>query len=94
MNCRQGDLAIVVNCPEDRRNIGAIRVCVAMDRNPFFGTVGWRLDRPLPSGHDAIADIDLRPLRPSDDEDETLRIAGWPQQRDETLSPKRQVEHT
>lgn len=35
---------------------------------------------------DRLQDKYLRPIRPNDDEDEMLRIAGRPQQREKTLS--------
>lgn len=41
----------------------------------------------------SIPDEYLKRIRPSDGEDEMLRIAGKPAERDETLAPKPQVEH-
>jgi hypothetical protein len=58
MNCKQGDLAIVVKCKNAPENIGAIRMCAWP-----AGRTGWELDRPLPSGDDCICDTCLRPLR-------------------------------
>lgn len=42
---------------------------------------------------DRLQDKYLRPIRGVDGEDEMLRIAGKPQQRDETLMPRKQMEH-
>jgi hypothetical protein len=78
MNCKPGDLAIVVSCRNAPENIGAIRQCVAV----AHGWIGWEIDRPLPNGDDCICDTCVRPLRPGPDE-----------QRDETLIPKCQLEN-
>lgn len=59
MNCKQGDLAIVIKCLNAPENIGAIRVCARVC--DCWG--GWELDRPLPNGDDCICDTCLRPLR-------------------------------
>jgi hypothetical protein len=62
VNCKQGDLAIVVKCKNAPENIGAIRTCVAID-DDGWGNVGWELDRDLPNGDNCICDTCLRPLR-------------------------------
>jgi hypothetical protein len=52
--------------------------------SPFGGYIGTVT---------GAADAVLRPIRPGD-EDEVLRVAGKPAQRDDTLRPKKQVEHS
>lgn len=64
-------------------------------------SIWWRIEpariRSCDGRHTAsfteAADRALRPIRPGDGEDEMLRIAGKPQQRDETLMPRKQMEH-
>lgn len=90
MNCKQGDLAIIVKSYAG--NEGKVVRCVE-----YLGEVlwacsvtgldkaepTWRVDSllPGPDGEQAvakIADCQLRPLRPNRGDDETLSWAGKP----------------
>lgn len=88
MNCKQGDLAVIVR--STCGNAGKIVRCISLlPSQPFVqpdGTVqygpawvvnppviGWKGDR-LPGVRDAL----MRPLRDSDGEDELLRLVGRP----------------
>jgi len=85
MNCKPGDLAIVVSAPKEvRHHIGKIvqvvRLTTSWDgltcwtlREPFWDVVKGR--RGLCEG---IADKDLRPIRDQPGQDETLQWAGLP----------------
>lgn len=89
MNCKPGDLAIVVNDIEYPQNNGALLRVVSRlrpsDRHPFE----WRCE-PLSTfhfgervcypGHGVCVyrDIELKPLRDGDGQDETLAWAGLP----------------
>lgn len=82
MNCKQGDLAIIVrarNCPE---SLGAIVRCVRFCPHPLDGSPGWEIEPPFKTFRCA-RDSALRPLRDRPGEDEMLRIAGKP--RKETV---------
>jgi hypothetical protein len=75
VNCKPGDLAIVVACPPHAANaIGSIVRCVR--RWDEMSNVGpmWYVEPPARSGHIGIGDRWLRPIRdPGDDaRDETL----------------------
>jgi hypothetical protein len=84
MNCKQGDLAVIVRSVAG--NEGAVVTCLELVGRPAWymkelpGPI-WRVDRILRGklfNTDKVADIQLRPLRDSDGEDEILRIAGRP----------------
>jgi hypothetical protein len=86
MNCKKGDLAIVVS---RTTNAGKIGRCVRRYDGPWAYGVGpgWILEGPVlhePSGRrkriNAVADEWLRPIRDNDGEDEMLRIAGKPRE--------------
>jgi hypothetical protein len=78
VNCKPGDLAIVVRCAVDKAVIGQIvktKQLLLNWREPV-----WVLEEPLRSkatGFDnrKIADSCLRPIRDNDKEDETLTWA-------------------
>lgn len=77
MNCKQGDLAVIVKCvggKSQERNIGHICRCVKAVRAPW-GDPGWLIDPPAPLGQTLCTDGSLRPIRdPGDDaRDEMLR---------------------
>lgn len=93
MNCKQGDLAIIIKSRAG--NEGKIVRCVRLhdfidrDINGWpTGIIGprWVIDRPVPGltndGHPnymfTVADSCLRPIRPTDGEDEILRLVGKP----------------
>lgn len=84
MNCKPGDLAVIVRCDHEHRwAIGRIvRVVTAVVS--AWGTIGWALEHPLvgPDGQrrDCAADRCLRPIRDQDGEDEILRLVGKPQE--------------
>jgi hypothetical protein len=93
MNCRKGDLAVIVRSYAG--NEGKIVRCVRLHASqthdlsglPFGLSLGprWVVDRPLPDAFGrpvfAVADACLRPIRDQPGEDETLRIAGLPHSR-------------
>jgi hypothetical protein len=80
MNCKLGDLAVIVRNwgPDSQRLLGI--VCRVMAPVPGFWGPGWELAEPLPNGDTCIHDECLRPIRDSDGEDETLTWAGKPQE--------------
>ena len=88
MNCKKGDLAIVVSSLAG--NEGRIVRCLEFIGMMFWlhgeelrRNATWRIDVELPpfdgKHNDMIEDYKLRPLRDNDGEDEMLRIAGKPQ---------------
>lgn len=94
MNCKQGDLAIIVRAynPE---NLGKIVTCIRLIqprnwREPN-GSISeeptWEIDIPLRgfSGNASplICDFQLRPIRDNDGKDEMLHIAGLPNKHPE-----------
>lgn len=88
MNCKQGDLAVVVGIPTGKvsREIGKIVKCKSLTKS-WAGVDCWILEDPIPAPYLgprimllAVADQDLRPLRGDPGEDEILRIAGKPQE--------------
>lgn len=84
LNCKQGDLAVIVRSAAG--NEGAVVTCLELVARPYWfaGEMPgptWRVDRMLRGRAfptDVVADIQLRPLRDSDGEDEVLRLAGRP----------------
>lgn len=94
MNCKPGDLAIVVNC-EFHENIGRLVQVLwgASMSGRHEGKPGWLIQsegRPLRCHLNAggtglreqtrALDENLRPIRPSEGDDETLALAGKPEQ--------------
>jgi len=74
MNCKQGDLAVIVNVsnPKHAYLIGRIVKCISPVVS-WDGIAGWSVD--LPSTWPfalGVADKNLRPIRDSDGQDETL----------------------
>jgi len=96
MNCKQGDLAIIVKSWAG--NQGKFVTCVRLDAYRSgrecidqYGVVSppepvWETDRNLPAWDGSldnyIADSQLRPIRPQSDDatDEMVLIAGKPQE--------------
>ena len=84
MNCKPGDLAIVVKMPRlapacFKQLIGRIvRVVVyrrALANRPSFTEYVWQLEEQIPIGRFIVLGLDddiLRPLRDNDGIDETL----------------------
>jgi hypothetical protein len=81
MNCKQGDIAIVVRIkPIDPPSIlGRIVHCVKAARHPLTGEHGWEIEPEL-MDHHHILDSALRPIRNEPGEDESLTWAGRPQE--------------
>ena len=82
MNCKQGDVAVVVR--SESGNEGKIVRCLecVFKSWPFGVGPRWVTDPPLNNlFYSAIPILDswLKPLRDSEGEDEMLRIAGFPQ---------------
>ena len=84
MNCKPGDLAVVVACPCNADWIGhilrVVRPVVARDE----GGAHWVCEpdiyrHPLTGNRIAWRDVDLRPLRNSDGTDESLTWAPKPE---------------
>lgn len=91
MNCKQGDLAIVVRAC-NVENIGRVARCMRVSiggdvTGPgyrFPSAVCWVVEPPLSSWDGlgfaaAVPDAFMRPIRDNDGEDETLTLAGKPQ---------------
>lgn len=77
MNCRPGDLAVIVRCQMHPPLIGTFVRVVRRVPDDY-----WYMDSPLPKPDGGawifIHDSCLRPIRDNDGEDEMLRIAGKP----------------
>lgn len=91
MNCKPGDLAVIVNDPHcDQADLGRIVEVVAPDPQDFdeweCRPVGGpplayaREGEESRAGCVSIPDEWLRPIRDQDGEDETLTWAGKPQE--------------
>ncbi|MBK5203907.1 MAG: hypothetical protein JJD98_00410 [Polaromonas sp.] len=85
MNCKQGDLAIVVRVSLSANNwmIGKIVKCEGFE--VINGCFGWMVESPIvsPPGYifdyEWVADHCLRPIRDQPGNDETLTWASLPQ---------------
>jgi hypothetical protein len=75
MNCKQGDLAVVIKSNFEPKYIGSIVKCVQLSNS--FDEPGWIVEPQLGNWGE-IADGILRPIRPNEGEDETLTWAGKP----------------
>lgn len=85
MNCKQGDLAIVVRSSSGL-NLGKIVRCLERFDGPWIGNEyfpGWRIDATLIDKRgrtqNVIADEALRPIRDNEERDETIAWAGKPE---------------
>jgi hypothetical protein len=88
MNCKQGDLAVIVR--SHAGNEGKLVRCLELiGLRCWFEADGsvstlwtWRIDTPLFNAEGElfpdIADDQLRPIRPGEGDDETLSWAGKP----------------
>ncbi len=74
MNCEKGTNAVVVGHPE---TLGRIVVCVEHYVSGITGEDSW-FTNPLPAEGFGYYDRQLRPLRDTDGEDETLSWAVVP----------------
>ena len=84
MNCKPGDLAIVVKsmCGNEGKVVECKRLLGAVEFADGEVRVSWELTQKLPVGrhrHNIFPDAWLRPIRPSDGTDETLIWAGKPE---------------
>lgn len=81
MNCKPGDLAVIVRAFTAWEHVGKIVRVVRLTR--IDGDECWKTDPELftlDGRWIAWTDAHLRPIRDSDGEDEMLRIAGKPQE--------------
>jgi hypothetical protein len=92
MNCKQGDLAVVVRSGKGL-SVGRLVTCIRLSDEPGLldedGTAEWgpvwETDDHSPTGygqfHNLWLDSDLRPIRPQDDDaqDESFRWAPAPE---------------
>jgi len=72
LNCRSGDLAIVVN--SESGSDGMIVTCIKRYDGPWQGTSfepGWMIDRKIKTGFAFIVDSKLRPIRPDESPEES-----------------------
>lgn len=79
MNCKPGDLAIVVKSYTNQE--GMIVRCIRLvDHKYFPGDVVWLIDKSLKRGN-WIHDDQLRPIRPQPDDavDEMVQKLGKPE---------------
>ena len=82
LNCKQGDLAVIVRSMAG--NEGKIVRCLRLvfDPSHYFDGPRWLIDREVPHSTRGtvrtIADCALRPLRDNEGEDETLQLVGRP----------------
>lgn len=95
MNCKQGDLAVIVKSAAG--NEGKIVTCVRLLgsmqwRHPdgrMHSCSTWEIDGVIKGWSwqmsNTIADDQLRPIRDNDGEDEMLRIAGLPNKQPEVV---------
>lgn len=91
MNCKEGDLAIVVSSsPTTREFLGRIVRCLHIEGSNCFGPL-WRVEGGTWSEvfgmHVSLfEDCALRPIRPQSDDavDEMVLIAGKPNQKELT----------
>lgn len=75
LNCRKGDLAVVVNAAYAKELIGSIVTCARF--NDSFGWPGWEIS-PVLGRYWLCHDRNLRPLRNQPGQDETLTWADVP----------------
>ena len=66
MNCKPGDLAIVVKglSPDEKRAVGHICTIVRREDHPVTDAPGWLIDPVIrANGFDCVLDAWLRPIR-------------------------------
>ena len=80
MNCKPGDLAVVVSCLKgEEACLGHICTILEMDFHPITGEVGWHFEPPTQyHGHNCTFDKHLRSIRDNPGEDESLQWAPVP----------------
>ena len=69
LNCKQGDLAIIVDCVWDESSLGKIVKCISVFDTPWGKC--WKVDPPWDLSIGTL-DAHLRPIRDQPGEDETL----------------------
>jgi len=78
MNCKEGDLAIIVN--SQAGNEGKIVQCIKYigTYKDYYGNDRWKINTPILNSIGKLSytvrDSQLRPIRDSDKEDEMLNI--------------------
>ena len=95
MNCKPGEMAIVVKARNRPNLLGRIVLCVRLHNSERFDADGvafhlgsmtpgprWLIDPPIEDLM-TVADASLRPIRDQPGEDEILRIAGLPNKQPE-----------
>ena len=85
MNCKQGDLAIIVKsvAGNEGKIVRCIRYVGIVEYNDGGNDPSWEVDIMLKKldglSNKIIADWQLLPIRDSDKEDEMLRLIGKPE---------------
>lgn len=82
MNCKQGDLAVIVQAKLDARHLGKLVRCVRIASEwPKSDPPAWVIDPPLDSRFTQVYDYVLRPIRPqrNDATDEMIQLLGKPE---------------
>ena len=80
MNCKQGDLAIVVQSKTGPEHVGKIIKLGAATDIRFYNIPGWRIDgAPIGGRFWCVADRCVRPIRDQPGDDETLEWSVKPQ---------------
>ena len=79
MNCKPGDLAIIVSCMNDggEKYIGNIVTCLKLNT----GSIAWWEVQGNIGHFVGVADANLKPLRDSEGTDEMLLITGKPKEK-------------
>ena len=80
MNCKPGDLAVIVGChPNQKYTLGHICTIIRRSDHPQTGEPGWHFEPPVRlTDNNCTLDAYLRPLRDQPGDDETLTWAGKP----------------
>lgn len=80
LNMKAGELGVIIKAELAKEHIGKIVTCVQVEY--FDGVPYWQIAERLDNEHGipfwAVKDANLRPIRDSDGEDETLAWAGKP----------------
>lgn len=78
MNCKEGDLAIIVGYHVRHDFLGKVVRCIKLDFHKRLQVHFWHVDVEFPEGFFGVADMHLRPIRDNDGKDETLQWAPVP----------------
>lgn len=83
MNCKKGDLAVYVG--KSKSQVGKIVTCVSFGGSKTLLADHWYVEPHIVRDRDGklcgyVKDASLRPIRPTDGEDETLQWAGKPKE--------------